>query len=125
MKVDLEHEAAGRERAGHRPHAPSAAVDGESRISAAHMRGGGLHERDGHLRSACGELRHQLIACLRQGRGTRVPRSRGTDRRRQIPDMVSIHVRPPEVNDRVMPGRWEGNLVKGAANKYSTRSPKA
>jgi IS30 family transposase len=64
-----------------------------------------------------GELRRQLIACLRHGRSTRLPRSRGTDRRGQIPEMVSIHVRPPEVNDRVMPGHWEGDLIKGASNK--------
>ena len=66
-----------------------------------------------------GELRRQLIACLRQGRGTRMPRSRGTDRRGQIPNMVSIHVRPPEVDDRVMPGHWEGDFIKGAGNKSS------
>lgn len=66
-----------------------------------------------------GELRRQLVACLRQGRSTRMPRSRGTDRRGQIPDMVSIHVRPPEVNDRVMPGHWEGDFIKGAGNKSS------
>ena len=66
-----------------------------------------------------GELRRQLIVCLRQGRGTRMPRTRGTDRRGQIPDMVSIHVRPPEVNDRVMPGHWEGDFIKGAGNKSS------
>ena len=47
-----------------------------------------------------GELRRQLIACLRQGRSTRMPRSRGRDRRGQIPDMVSTHVRPPEVDVR-------------------------
>ena len=64
-----------------------------------------------------GELRRQLIACLRQGRAKRLPRSRGTDRRGQIPDMVSIHVRPPEVNDRLMPGHWEGDLIKGAGNR--------
>ena len=64
-----------------------------------------------------GELRRQLIACLRHGRSTRLPRSRGTDRRGQIPEMVSIHVRPPEVDDRVMPGHWEGDLIKGAGNK--------
>ncbi|WP_454056752.1 IS30 family transposase [Cupriavidus sp. Marseille-Q8015] len=64
-----------------------------------------------------GELRRQLIACLRQGRAKRLPRSRGTDRRGQIPDMVSIHVRPPEVNDRLMPGHWEGDLIKGAGNQ--------
>jgi len=51
-----------------------------------------------------GELRRQLIACLRHGHSTRMSRKRGTDRRGQIPDMVSIHVRPPEVDDRVMPG---------------------
>jgi IS30 family transposase len=66
-----------------------------------------------------GELRRQLIACLRHGRSTRMPRSRGEDRRGQIPDMVSIHVRPPEVNDRVMPGHWEGDFIKGAGNKSS------
>jgi IS30 family transposase len=66
-----------------------------------------------------GELRHQLIACLRQGKSTRLPRSRGTDRRGQIPEMVSIHLRPPEVNDRVMPGHWEGDFIKGAGNKSS------
>jgi IS30 family transposase len=66
-----------------------------------------------------GELRRQLVACLRQGRGTRMPRTRGADRRGQIPDMVSIHVRPPEVEDRVMPGHWEGDLTKGAGNKSS------
>ncbi|ODV44511.1 transcriptional regulator, partial [Cupriavidus sp. UYMMa02A] len=64
-----------------------------------------------------GELRRQLIACLRQGRAKRLPRSRGTDRRGQIPDMVSIHVRPPEINDRLMPGHWEGDLIKGAGNR--------
>jgi IS30 family transposase len=66
-----------------------------------------------------GELRRQLIACLRFGRSTRLPRARGTDRRGQIPDMVSIHVRPPEVEDRVMPGHWEGDFIKGAGNKSS------
>lgn len=66
-----------------------------------------------------GELHRQLIACLRHGRSTRMPRKRRTDRRGQIPQMVSIHVRPPEVNDRVMPGHWEGDFIKGADNKSS------
>jgi transposase, IS30 family len=66
-----------------------------------------------------GELRRQLIACLRHGHSTRMSRTRGTDRRGQIPDMVSIHVRPPEVDDRVMPGHWEGDFIKGAGNQSS------
>lgn len=64
-----------------------------------------------------GELRKELIACLRQNRTKRMPRSRGQDRRGQIPEMVSIHVRPPEVDDRIMPGHWEGDLIKGAGNR--------
>ena len=64
-----------------------------------------------------GEQKKQLIALLRQGKSSRRPRSAGQDRRGQIPEMVSIHVRPPEVNDRVMPGHWEGDLIKGAGNK--------
>ena len=66
-----------------------------------------------------GELRRQLIACLRHGHSTRMPRTRGADRRGQIPDMVSIHVRPPEINDRVLPGHWEGDFIKGAGNQSS------
>lgn len=66
-----------------------------------------------------GELRKELIDCLRQGRSTRKPRTRGVDRRGQIPDMQSIHVRPPEIEDRLIPGHWEGDLIKGAGNRSS------
>lgn len=63
-----------------------------------------------------GELRKELIICLRQGQSTRRPRSGGVDRRGQIPEMVSIHMRPPEIEDRLMPGHWEGDLIKGKGN---------
>jgi IS30 family transposase len=63
-----------------------------------------------------GELRKELIASMRQAHNKRVPRSKGQDRRGQIPDMLSIHVRPPEIEDRQFPGHWEGDLIKGAAN---------
>ena len=52
----------------------------------------------------------------RHGKTTRRPRSGGVDRRNQIPDMVSIHVRPPETEDRLVPGHWEGDLIKGKDN---------
>ncbi len=63
-----------------------------------------------------GELKKELIHCLRHGRSTRKPRRGSVDRRGQIPDMVSIHLRPPEVDDRSVPGHWEGDLIKGKGN---------
>ena len=33
--------------------------------------------------------------------------------------MVSIHLHAPKVQDRVMPGHWEGDFIKGASNKSS------
>ena len=63
-----------------------------------------------------GELKRELVACLRHAHNKRVPRSKGQDRRGQIPDMLSIHVRPPEIEDRQFPGHWEGDLIKGAGN---------
>ncbi len=64
-----------------------------------------------------GELRTQVIGWLRFGHAKRRPRARGEDRRGRIPDMVSIHERPPEVEERLIPGHWEGDLIKGAYNR--------
>ena len=66
-----------------------------------------------------GELKRELIACLRHHNQVRKPRSRGTDRRGQIKDMQSIHIRSPEIEDRVIPGHWEGDLIKGEGNRSS------
>lgn len=63
-----------------------------------------------------GELRKEMIALLRQSRKKRRPRTRGEDRRGRIPNMVSIHERPTEVEERLVPGHWEGDLIKGARN---------
>ncbi|TCV74186.1 hypothetical protein EDE11_14010 [Methylomonas methanica] len=51
-----------------------------------------------------GELKRDLIACLRQAKNKRVPRSKGQDRRGQIPDRLSIHLRPPDIEDCQFPG---------------------
>lgn len=56
----------------------------------------------------------ELIATLRHAHNRRLPRSKGEDRRGQIPDMGSIHVRPPEIEDRQFSGHWEGDLIKGS-----------
>jgi len=64
-----------------------------------------------------GELRRELLGYLRQHHKQRRPRSRGQDRRGQIPEMISIEERPAEVADRTVPGHWEGDLIMGASNR--------
>ena len=64
-----------------------------------------------------GELRKQLIKALRQGRKTRRPRSAGKARQGVIRDGTPIDQRPAEVDDRQLPGHWEGDLIKGAFNR--------
>ena len=64
-----------------------------------------------------GALRTDVIGWLRFGHTKRRPRARGEDRRGRIPDMVSIHDRPPDVEERLIPGHWEGDLIKGAHNR--------
>jgi transposase, IS30 family len=61
-----------------------------------------------------GHLRKELVALLRQHKCARRPRGQGTDRRGQMPDLPSIHDRPPEANERLLPGHWEGDLIQGA-----------
>jgi IS30 family transposase len=60
-----------------------------------------------------GALRKELIKQLRQGERGRQRRKRDTDRRGQIPNMLSIHERPADVADRCVPGHWESDLIIG------------
>jgi transposase, IS30 family len=62
-----------------------------------------------------GELRRELLAC--QGKPQRGRRSRDGERRGRICDI--IRERPAEVEERLVPGHWEGDLIKGAGNRSS------
>jgi transposase, IS30 family len=64
-----------------------------------------------------GTLRSQLIALLRQHRKARMPRTRGQARCQAVQDITPIALRPPEVAARIVPGHWEGDLIKGPANR--------
>ncbi len=63
-----------------------------------------------------GELRRELTRCLRTGRAKRVAQGR-LEKRGRIPDMVMISERPAEVEDRSVPGHWEGDLLMGKNGK--------
>jgi IS30 family transposase len=63
-----------------------------------------------------GELRRELARCLRSGRTVRRPRGR-VEKRGRLPGMVMIADRPPEVDDRAVPGHWEGDLILGEGGR--------
>ena len=69
---------------------------------------------------ARGVLKKELLGYLRSKRTIR--RSKRADpngdRRGQIKDLVSISQRPAAVEDRAVPGHWEGDLLSGSNNSY-------
>jgi transposase, IS30 family len=65
-----------------------------------------------------GGLRRELATALRTGRARRKPHRNGDERRPRFVDpMVMISERPPEIEDRAVPGHWEGDLITGALNQ--------
>ncbi|WP_373696322.1 IS30 family transposase [Actinomycetospora flava] len=64
-----------------------------------------------------GALRRELAACLRTGRVLRVPRARVRGRGKKfVTPEVMISERPAEVEDRAVPGHWEGDLILGVGS---------
>ena len=63
-----------------------------------------------------GALRRELARSLRTGRAVRKPRRRVDARTERIKDKVMITSRPAEVEDRAVPGHWEGDLIIGAGS---------
>ncbi len=61
-----------------------------------------------------GSLKKELMKGLRQERKMRQPRKYAHYRRQRIQDIISISERPAEVEDRIVPGHWEGDLIMGS-----------
>ncbi len=69
-----------------------------------------------------GELRSEIVALLRRERAHRKPHGVGQSRRGRIIDLVPISERPSEVAERVIPGHWEGDLIKGSFGRSAIGS---
>lgn len=64
-----------------------------------------------------GTLKQELLSHLRRRHRRRHKRGLTHQRRGRIPRLVSIHERPVEVEDRAIPGHWEGDLLIGLGRK--------
>src|SRR5258708_11696014 len=69
---------------------------------------------------ARGVLKKELLSHLRSKRSMRrsKPVDPNGDRRGHFKDIVSIRQRPAAVEDRAVPGHWEGDLLSGPNNSY-------
>ena len=69
---------------------------------------------------ARGALKKELLGHLRSKRTMRRSKQAGLngDQRGQIKDLVPIRQRPAAVEDRAVPGHWEGDLLAGSENSY-------
>jgi IS30 family transposase len=66
-----------------------------------------------------GSLRLEIATALRSGHARRRPQKPDSPRPGRLQGMVIISDRPPEIEDRAIPGHWEGDLIIGST---STRS---
>jgi len=67
---------------------------------------------------ARGELKRELVACLRRRHGRRKPRRRGVlATQGKLQDMVLVDQRPAEVESRLIAGHYEGDLIMGTGNR--------
>ncbi|WP_162150237.1 IS30 family transposase, partial [Arthrobacter sp. H14] len=68
---------------------------------------------------ARGELRKDLYRCLSLKRARRVPgkKDRTDGRGKAFRDALKISERPAEVEDRAIPGHWEGDLIIGTGGR--------
>ena len=64
-----------------------------------------------------GALRKELTAALRTGRTARRPQGRTVGAKNKIQNMVMISERPADVEDRAIPGHWEGDEIVGKNNR--------
>ncbi|MDQ1501667.1 MAG: hypothetical protein QOI86_5007 [Actinomycetota bacterium] len=64
-----------------------------------------------------GSLRKELTKCLRSGRAIRRPHGHVPNGKGKLGKMILISERPAEVEDRAVPGHWEGDLIMGSACK--------
>ncbi len=61
-----------------------------------------------------GALKRELVSCLRTGKALRVPRARAQAKAwAHVSEEVMISNRPADVQDRAVPGHWEGDLIIG------------
>ena len=63
-----------------------------------------------------GLLRKELSVCLRSGRTRRKLHGTASTTVGKIPGMIMISDRPAEIEDRAVPGHWEGDLIVGKNN---------
>jgi hypothetical protein len=72
-------------------------------------------------------LRTELVGLLRKSHKVRLPRSRGTARKRGLPNKTNISLHPPEVAARSAPGHWVAARPSAPCRqgRFARRQPQA